>query len=176
MTVPPNQINASSLDPDVSSFKFYPKGEPIQTIRSLHNGQVLTVQPQSGNRGLYGIRINDRCLDVYNDSYGLRSCQQPGEDVQYHPQFFEAKRIMNNVDAEKYRGVSSDNNKNKNSNTVDYAASGSYGTSFPYTAFVHRNTRQCLTLDDDGAFMAQCDPANTRQHWQVSNQIHKCNL
>lgn len=180
MAVPPNQINANALDPDVSSYKYYPKGDPIQTIRSLHNGQVLTVTPQEGHRGTYAVRINDKCLNVYQDSYGLRNCQQPGEDVQYHPQYFEAKRIMNEVDAQKYKGVSADGmggtSNSMGGAVVDYAATGSYGTSYPYTAFVHRNTRQCLTLDDDGAFMAQCDPANTRQHWQVSNQIHSCNL
>lgn len=173
MTLPPNQINTGSLDPDVASYRFYPKGDSIQTIRSLHNSQVLTVEPQNGHQGTYAIRINDKCLNAYHDSYGLRDCKQPGEDVQYHPQYFEAKRIMNEVDAQKYKGV---DNTTGGTFVVDHAATGSYGTSYPYTAFVHRNTRQCLSIDDDGAFMAQCDPNNTRQHWQVSNTINKCNL
>lgn len=166
-------INTSSLDPDTSSYEFYPKGNPIQTIRSMHNSQVLSVEPQDSQRNTYAIKINDKCLNVYQDSYGLRDCQQLGNDVQYHPQYFEAKRIMNEIDAQKYKGVGLGSDS---SNSADYAANGSYGTSYPYTAFIHRNTRQCLTLDDDGAFMAQCDPANTRQHWQVSDQSHKCNM
>lgn len=163
-----NTINTNSLNPDTPSYKFYPKGEPIQTIRSLHNGQVVVVNPQIGHQNTYSIRINDKCLNVYQESYGLRDCQQPGETVQYHPQYFEAKRIMNEVDAQKNKGANLNN-------TTDYAATGTYGTSFPYTTFIHKNTRQCLTLDDEGIYMAECNPANTRQHWQVSNQIHKCN-
>lgn len=161
-----SDINTGSLDPDASSYKFYPKHSPIQTIRSMHNNQVLSVSPQKTGTHTYAIKINDKCLNVYKDSYDMRHCAQPDEDVHYHPQYFEAKRIMNVIDAEKYKGPT----------TEDHGASGSYGTSYPYTLFVHKNTRQCLNLDDEGAFMAQCDPDNTRQHWQVSDKIHSCNL
>ncbi len=143
-----NKLDLKSLDSDVLP---YPTGTPIRTIKNRGNNQFLSVMKQPVDSSTYSIRANDQCLHVYDaDDYSLKPCAISDEYL--NPQFFNEKRIMNEVNEARLLG------KKASSQTQVY----------PYTVFQHKTTQQCLTYDNEGMYVAPCEPNNIYQHWSVS--------
>ena len=134
----------------------YPEGENIKAIKSKFNNQILSVKPQSINNVTYAISINDKCLYGYNDDIQLKNCMTTNNYI--HPQYFEARKINNTSQEKLYMN-------GKNTSVVKPDA---------YTAFIHKTTQQCLTMDNEGAYLAPCDADNIYQRWQISPNENIC--
>ena len=145
-------MNTTSLDKDTIKVP-YPEGARVKTIKSKVNNQYVTVLPQSVNDNTYAVYVNDKCLHVYEDKYNLKQCANTNNYL--HPQYFEAKNIIQ---------------QNEKKNMGNKAAKGIY----PYTAFVHKGTQQCLTYDNEGLYVANCNGDNIYQKWQVSPNENIC--
>jgi hypothetical protein len=152
-----SKIDLSSLDKDNIKIP-YPEGERIKTIKGNATSQYISVIPQPINDNTYAINVNDNCIFVYNDKYELKKCEvfNKTDDINFHPQYFEIKKIIS-ANEKKIMG-------NQSSKRGEY----------PYTAFVHKTTQQCLTVDNEGLYIADCDANNIYQKWQVSPNEYIC--
>ena len=133
----------------------FPEGESVKTIKSKFNNQYISVLPQQINDETYAIHANDQCLQVYQNNYMLGKCVNTSNYL--HPQYFEIKKIMNNINAKNIM-----NSKQIND------------TGFPYTIFKHKNTNNCLSLDNEGIYMDKCDANNLSQKWEISPNENIC--
>jgi hypothetical protein len=133
----------------------YPNGMEIKTIKSKFNNQILSVKPNKIDKTSYSININDKCLYGYTDDYSLKECSTT--DSYMHPQYFNAININNRSIEKKYmNGVNNDIQPE------------------PYTVFVHKSTQQCLTIDNEGVYISNCDADNIQQKWKVSPDENIC--
>jgi hypothetical protein len=143
-----NMLKLQGLDSDVLP---YPSDAPIRTIKNMGNNQILSVMKQPVDSSTYSIRANDQCMYVYDSNdYALKPCAISDEYI--NPQFFNEKRIMNEVTEARLLG------KKSTSQTQVY----------PYTIFQHKSTQQCLTFDNEGMYISTCEPNNIYQRWAVS--------
>jgi hypothetical protein len=141
-------VNLNSLDKDQLP---YPRGQPIKTIKNMATNQYLSVISQPIDEETFAIRANDHCLYVYdNNDYTLKPCALTEDFV--HPQYFQAKKIINDVAEARILG--------KKGITKSVPT--------PYTVFQHKATQQCLTYDTEGLYAAKCEPDNIYQKWAVS--------
>lgn len=135
----------------------YPEGESIKTIKSKFNNQVISVINQQAGRTTYAVSVNDKCVYGYNDDYTLKPC---ANTTNYsHPQYFDARNINNSAMEKKYM-----NSKAVTTNI----------TPEPYTAFIHKSTQKCLSMDNSGLYLSECDADNIYQRWQVSPDDNIC--
>lgn len=134
----------------------YPEGTNIKSIKSKFNNQILSVNKQPLNNVTYAISINDKCLYGYGDDIELKSCANTENYI--HPQYFEARKINNVAQEKQYMN-------NKHSSILPPEA---------YTAFIHKSTQQCLTMDNEGAYLAPCNADNIYQRWQISADENIC--
>ena len=134
----------------------YPEGEYIKTIKSKFNNQIISVINQSVDKSTYAINVNDKCVYGYNDDYTLKPCSNTQNYI--HPQYFDARNINNTAMEKKYM----------NSKT------GSKINPEPYTAFIHKSTQKCLSMDNGGLYLSDCDSNNIYQRWQVSADENIC--
>lgn len=137
----------------------YPEGDIIKTIKSKFNNQFISVINQSINKNTYAININDKCLYGYNDDYTLKPCANTQNYI--HPQYFDARNINNTAMEIKY--MNSSNKRSSNKNNPE-----------PYTAFIHKSTQKCLSMDNSGVYLTDCDANNIYQRWQVSADENIC--
>lgn len=133
----------------------FPENENVKTIKSKFNNQYLSVLPQQINDETYAIQANDQCLQVYQNNYFLGKCANTSNYL--HPQYFEIKKIMNNINAKNIM----------NSTQIS-------DTGFPYTIFKHKNTNHCLSLDNEGLYIDKCDANNLSQKWEISPNENIC--
>lgn len=146
-----SRLALNSLDKDNYTPQLpFPKNGHIKTIKNVATDQYLSVIPQNINDETYAINVNDMCLYAYDSQFELKPCVMSKNLID--PQYFEAKNIINDVTESRYMGS---NNLGKK-------------TPFPYTAFKHHTTQQCLTYDNDGLYVAECNPNNIYQRWAVS--------
>lgn len=136
----------------------YPDDLNIKSIKSKFNNQILSVKPQSINNITYAISINDKCLYGYNDDIQLKNCENTNNSI--NPQYFEARKI-NNISQEKLYM----NRKNNATTNINPEA---------YTAFIHKTTQKCLTIDNEGVYLSPCDINNIYQRWQISPNENIC--
>lgn len=134
----------------------YPEGESIKSIKSKFNSKILSIKKQPLNNVTYAIAINDKCLYGYSDNYELKNCSTT--DNYMHPQYFEARKINNVAMEKKYMGGKHVSAKSPEA----------------YTALIHKGTQQCLSIDNEGAYLAPCDADNIYQRWQISNNENIC--
>jgi NADH:ubiquinone oxidoreductase subunit len=134
----------------------YPEGESIKSIKSKFNSQILSVNIQPVNKITYSLSINDKCLYGYNDDLELKNCVNTNNYM--HPQYFEARNINNVAQEKKYM--------NGKHTSVKIPES--------YTAFIHKSTQHCLTMDNEGVYLAPCNADNIYQRWQVSSDENIC--
>lgn len=128
----------------------------IRSIKSNSNSQILSTLPISTNT--YQIKINDKCLTVYDDNkYLLDKCSNSIK--MSDSQKFESKRIYD-LQSAKY-GFGKNVVKRMN---------------YPYNVFMSKVTNQCLTIDNDGATVIDCNPNDSRQHFKISGQENVCPL
>lgn len=138
----------------------FPAKSRINTIKSKTTDQVFSVIPSDVNDETYSVYANDQCLWVYNDDYHLKPCANNIAGSFVHPQFFEAKNIIAKANERRYMGKTP---------ITDHGL-------YPYTAFIHKTTQQCLTYDTDGLYVSKCDPDNIYQKWEVSPDKNMCLL
>lgn len=155
-------MNLNSLNIEYLARERYPENKRIQTIKNRATDQVLSVIPNDITDETYSIVANDQCLWVYNDEYKLKPCAQNLGKQVLHPQYFEAKKIITAANEQRYMGKKPALPQNKHS--------GAY----PYTAFIHKTTQQCLTYNNDGLFVSPCNPDNQYQKWDVSPDKNMC--
>jgi hypothetical protein len=151
-------MNLNSLNIEYLAKDKYPENKRIQSIKSRETNQVLSVLPNDVNDETYSILANDQCLWVYNDDYKLKPCAQNISNQVLHPQYFEAKKIITSANEKRYMGKTPQLPNNK----------------YPYTAFIHKTTQQCLTYNNDGLYVSPCDPDNQYQKWEVSPDKNMC--
>ena len=132
----------------------YPPGEPIRTIKSKHNSQVLSVIHQDNK--YYKIQINDKCLSVYDDNnYKLSECVvgEPNFPVQ----LFYQEVINNASDIKRVFGEYPGINMN-----------------YPFSVFKSAITDQFLTSADSGITVEPGIPNDIRQQWLISPMAYIC--
>jgi hypothetical protein len=134
----------------------YPEGMDIKSIKSKFNNQLLSIKKQPINDITYAISINDKCLYGYDNDIELKNCANTNNYI--HPQYFEARKINNISQEKKYM--------NGQHTTARQPES--------YTAFIHKSTQQCLTVDNEGAYMAPCNADNIYQRWKISPDENIC--
>ena len=152
-----SKINLSSLDKDNIKIP-YPEGERVRTIKGETTNQYLSLIPQKINDNTYAINVNDKCVYGFTDKYELQPCDklESLDKVNFHPQYFEIKKVFK------------ENEKRVMGNKPD--KKGSY----PYTAFIHKSTQHCLTVDNEGLYLTDCDANNIYQKWEVSPNEYIC--
>jgi hypothetical protein len=155
-------MNLNSLNIEYMARERYPENKRIQTIKNRATDQVVSVMPNDVTDETYSILANDQCLWVYNDDYKLKPCAQNLGSQVLHPQYFEAKKIITAANEQRYMGKKPTLPQNQ-----------SVGT-YPYTAFIHKTTQQCLTYNNDGLFVSPCNPDNQYQKWDVSPDKNMC--
>jgi hypothetical protein len=132
----------------------YPAGEPIKTIKSKYNSQVISVVHQDNK--YYKIQINDKCLSVYGDNnYKLSECVigEPNFPVQ----LFYQEVINNASDIKRVFGEYPGININ-----------------YPYSVFKSAITDQFLTSADSGITVEPGIPNDIRQQWLISPMAYGC--
>jgi hypothetical protein len=77
-------------------------------------------------------------------------------------QKFYTNRIYSDADAAKIMGVSSDRINSKNV--------------YPFNIFRSSANDKCLTIDNDGIGVAQCNLNNLNQQWSISPDENICVL
>ncbi len=152
-------LDLKSLDADYVVGKFPDTGR-IQTIKNKATNQVISVIPNDVNNSTYSVVANDQCLWVYNDDYNLKPCATGLNKQFIHPQYFEAKKIITEANEKRYMGKTPVIKNVKNQ--------------YPYTAFIHKTTQQCLAYNTEGLFVSECDPDNIYQKWEVSPDKNFC--
>jgi len=152
-----SRLNLSSLDKDNLKIP-YPEDERVKTIKGKATNQYITVIPQKLNNDTYAVSVNDQCVYGFTDKYELRPCDKLDniEDVNFHPQYFEIKKVFR------------ENERRIMGNKPD--KKGEY----PYTAFIHKSTQHCLTVDNKGLYLTDCDSNNLYQKWLVSPNENIC--
>lgn len=155
-------MNLNSLNIEYLARERYPENERIQTIKNRATEQVISVMPNEVSDETYSILANDQCLWVYNDDYRLKPCAANLGKQILHPQYFEAKKIITAANEQRYMG--------KKPALPQNQQSGSY----PYTAFIHKTTQQCLTYNTDGLYISPCNPDDQYQKWDVSPDKNMC--
>jgi len=134
----------------------YPEGIDIKSIKSKFNNQILSLNKQPLNNITYAIEINDKCLYNYTDDMELKKCVNTTNFI--HPQYFEARKIDNVSQEKMYM-----NGKHKSIKQPE-----------PYTAFIHKSTQKCLSMDNEGVYMSNCDSDNIYQRWKISSNENIC--
>jgi hypothetical protein len=137
----------------------YPNNARVQTIKNRETDQVFSVLPAEVNDSTYSVMVNDQCLWAYNDEYYIKPCAANIGRSLIHPQFFEVKNIITKANEQRYMGKQPTTSQRE---------------SYPYSAFIHKTTQQCLTYDTDGLYLAACDPDNNYQKWDVSPDKNFC--
>lgn len=142
----------------IDNYKMKMKKVPniIRSIKANSNNQILSTLPVSTDN--YQIKINDKCLTVYDDNkYLLDNCNNSIN--MSDSQKFETKRIYDLQNAKQGFGK----NVTKRMN-------------YPYNIFMSKVTNQCLAIDNDGATVVPCNPNDARQHFKISEQENVCPL
>lgn len=134
----------------------YPENTDIKSIKSKFNNQILTVEKQSVSNNTYSVNVNDKCLYGYNDDYTIKPCANTSNYI--HPQYFNAININNIAMEKKYM--------NGKHSSIEHPE--------PYTAFIHKSTQKCLSIDNTGLYLSECDADNIYQRWQVSPDENIC--
>ena len=153
-------MNLNSLNNTYMGLEKFPENERIKTIKNKATSQVFSIIPNEITADTYSIYVNDQCLWAYNEEYYLKPCATNLGKTFVHPQFFESKKIITDANERRYMGKKPVTNHGQ----------------YPYTAFIHKTTQNCLTYDNDGLYLSKCDPDNTYQKWDVSPDKNMCLL
>lgn len=133
----------------------FPHNKQIKTIKNVQNNQLISLLPFSES-DTYAVTVNDKCLYTYNkNEYLLKKCSKSDDKI--NPQYFQPVRIMDESEELKEFGLKSND-----------------PTIYPYTAFRSKLTRECLSMDNDGLYMAKCEPNNIYQKWSISPDENLC--
>jgi hypothetical protein len=140
----------------INSDSIFPVDKSIQTIRSLHNSQILSLIPQ--DRKYYKVQINDKCLSVTGDNrYDIKDCYDTGSS--FASQLFYQIQINNDAETGKYLG-------NIPSNPLV--------RKYPFSIFKSAVSDHCLTSSDEGISVEPPKVDDPRQCWLISPDINVC--
>lgn len=131
---------------------FLNKKKPIQRIQSNYTNQNLTVLPNEDDT--FGIKINEKCLSVYNENeYSEVNCNKNSQ-----AQKFVQNKIMNPSDEKILIGK------------TQIAKNATY----PYSLFKSKVSGNCLNMDEDGVGVIPCNPNSERQKWAPFTDKNLC--
>lgn len=144
-------MNLDSLDIN----KVFPTDKHIRTIKSKKTEQLLSLLPFD-QKDTYGVQVNDKCFYTFNKTdYLLKKCVTTSDTI--NPQYFQPVRILD-----------------EKTEMKEFGAKSTDPTIYPYTAFRSKLTRDCLSMDNDGLYMAKCQPDNIYQQWELSPNENLC--
>jgi hypothetical protein len=146
------------LEPNTQSF---PINELIKTIKSNYNSQYLSLFSNDINK--YGVLVNDKCITVNGlckDEYCLQDCQN--SLYTSDSQKFYTNRIYSDDDVSRIMKIP----KNKvNTNNI-----------YPFNIFRSTINDKCLTINNDGISIDNCNLNSLSQQWSISPNENICVL
>ena len=139
----------------------FPIDKLIKTIKSKYNSQYISTF--SNDILKYGILVNDKCLTVNGlckEDFCLLNCKN--NLYTSTSQKFSTERVNNANDAAKIMNVTSDKISTKNV--------------YPFNIFKSAVNDNCLTINNEGITVENCNLNNIKQQWEISPNENICVL
>lgn len=148
----------NGLQPIPQSF---PIDKLIKTIKSNYNSQYLSLFTNDINK--YGILVNDKCMTVNGlckDDFCLQNCQ----DSLYtsDSQKFYTNRVYSVDDVSRIMKITKDKVNSKNV--------------YPFNIFRSNVNDKCLSINNDGLSIENCNLNSVNQQWSISPNENICLL
>jgi hypothetical protein len=142
--------------------KTFPVDQVIKTIKSNYNSQYLSLVANDPTK--YGILVNDKCLTISGTCPDDGICTQKCEKGLFvtDSQKFYPSRIYSANDAAKIMKTTSDKISTKNV--------------YPFNVFRSNVNDKCLSVNDDGLTLADCNLNLLSQQWTISPNENICIL
>ena len=146
----------NGLQPIPQSF---PIDKLIKTIKSNYNSQYLSLFANDINK--YGILVNDKCMTVNGlckDEFCLQNCQ----DSLYttDSQKFYTNRVYSTDDVSRIMKITKDKVNSKNI--------------YPFNIFRSNVNDKCLSINNDGLSVENCNLNSINQQWSISPNENIC--
>ncbi len=140
----------------------FPIDKLIKTIKSNYNSQYLRLFANDINK--YGVVVNDKCFTVNglckNDEFCLQQCQN--NLYTSDSQKFYTDRINSDDDITRLMKIP----KNKiNSKNI-----------YPFNIFRSKINDKCLSINNDGLGIENCNLNSIKQQWSISPDENICVL
>ena len=141
----------------------YPVNEPIKTIKSKYNSQVLSTNLISSTDNQYNVLANNKCITVAGLCPG-DFCTQDCQNVIYSSdsQKFKTNRVNNKYEAARLMNI-------------DHAFVNDDNV-YPFNIFQSLVNNKCLTSANGGITVDKCDINNIKQQWLISPTENQCVL
>lgn len=148
----------TGLQPITESF---PIDKLIKTIKSNYNSQYLSLFANDINK--YGILVNDKCMTVNGlckDEFCLQNCQ----DSLYttDSQKFYTNRVYSADDVTRIMKIPKNKVSSKNT--------------YPFNIFRSNVNDKCLSINNDGLSIENCNLNSINQQWSISPNENICLL
>ena len=142
--------------------KAFPIDKLIKTIKSNYNSQYLKLFANDINK--YGVVVNDKCFTVNglckDDEFCLQKCQNNLYTTD--SQKFYTDRVYSGDDITRLMKIP----KNKiNSKNV-----------YPFNIFRSKINDKCLSINNDGLGIENCNLNSIKQQWSISPDENICIL
>ena len=142
--------------------KAFPIDKLIRTIKSNYNSQYLSLFANDINK--YGVVVNDKCFTVNglckDDEFCLQKCQNNLYTTD--SQKFYTDRVYSGDDITRLLKIP----KNKiNSKNV-----------YPFNIFRSKINDKCLSINNDGLGIEDCNLNSINQQWSISPDENICVL
>ena len=151
-------IQKQALEPETQTF---PIEKLIKTIKSNYNSQYLSLFANDINK--YGVLINDKCFTVNGlckDEFCIQKCQN---NLYASPsQKFYTDRITSDADITRLLKVPADKINSKNV--------------YPFNIFRSTVNDKCLSINNDGIGIEDCNLNSIHQQWMISPDENICIL
>lgn len=141
--------------------KTFPINNVIKTIKSNYNSQYLSTSTNDINK--YGVMVNDKCFTVNGlckDEFCLQECQK--DLYLTDSQKFYTNRIYSASDAANIMDVQPGQINSKNV--------------YPFNIFRSSVNDKCLSINDDGIGVEQCNLNLLNHQWTISPDENICVL
>ena len=147
------------LTPPIDTF---PIDKLIKTIKSNYNAQYVRLFANDINK--YGVVVNDKCFTVNGlcktDEYCLQKCQNTLYTSD--SQKFSTDRINSADDISRLMKVPKENINSANI--------------YPFNIFRSKVNDRCLSINNDGIFLEDCNLNSIKQQWIISPDENICVL
>lgn len=139
----------------------FPIDKLIKTIKSNYNSQYLSLFANDINK--YGVLVNDKCMTVNGlckDEFCLQNCQ----DSLYtsDSQKFYTNRIYSADDISRIMKIPKEKVNSKNV--------------YPFNIFRSSVNDKCLSINNDGLSIENCNLNSIKQQWSISPNENICLL
>ena len=139
----------------------FPIDKLIKTIKSNYNSQYISLFANDINK--YGVLINDKCFTVNGlckDEYCTQTCQN--NLYTSDSQKFYTNRIQSSDDISRLMKIPKDKINSKNV--------------YPFNIFRSAVSDKCLSVNDDGLYIENCNLNNINHQWSISPDENICVL